>query len=444
MPFSAAKDTLTHTPLGTAEGRAQFGETFTPVPLIEEMLDTLPAHLFANPDLRWFDPCAGVGNFPIVLAGRLMTGLAAAIPDPDDRLRHITTRMIAMAEIQTQSAAAIRSVFGPDATLFVGDALSAACAQALPGPFDIVLGNPPYERMVDGKRSAKNDSLWTRFIDMGFDRLREGGHLLYITPPAWMSPSSKQLRRVFLPHKILHLNIQECARHFKVGSKFSYYLLQKSPAVPGQDTRFVAHFPASSHMHAHKGSGTFQVPAGARFMPQMIAPEVFTILSKTLFCPTRPKLPVTYDSDLHRFTKKHLLAERPDSDHPYRTLHTPSQTVWASRPHKTHGRPKVLIPLTTYYERLLVDEAGVTQGFGYVLCPSLDEAHRLAAVLRTAPYRFLANITRWSNFNVPEVMRALPDIGAMDGPITDTRVADALGLNAEERAFIKRQVKPLR
>lgn len=199
-------------------------------------------------------------------------------------------------------------------------------------------------------------------------------------------------------------------------------------------------------MHGHTARGTFALPEGARFVPQMIDPHAFSILAKTVFDHTRPKLAVTYDSDLHRFTKKALLSEHQDHAHPYKVLHTPSQTVWSQRPHKTQGRVKLLIPLTTYFERMLVDDAGVTQGFGYVLCDTHAQAQRLRQVLLSAPYRFIANITRWSNFNVPDVMRALPDIGLLDSAkvITNAAVGDALGLNADEMDLIERHVKPLR
>lgn len=42
------------------------GEVMTPITLVEEMLDTLPTDVWSNPNLKWLDPCAGVGTFPSV------------------------------------------------------------------------------------------------------------------------------------------------------------------------------------------------------------------------------------------------------------------------------------------------------------------------------------------------------------------------------------------
>ena len=52
-----------------------FGEVFTKFELINEMLDTLPAEVWSNPDLKWLDPANGIGNFPVVVMQRLMIGL---------------------------------------------------------------------------------------------------------------------------------------------------------------------------------------------------------------------------------------------------------------------------------------------------------------------------------------------------------------------------------
>jgi len=39
------------------------GEVMTPIELVEEMLDTLPYEVWTNPNLKWLDPCNGVGTF---------------------------------------------------------------------------------------------------------------------------------------------------------------------------------------------------------------------------------------------------------------------------------------------------------------------------------------------------------------------------------------------
>lgn len=108
----------------------------------------------------------------------------------------------------------------------------------------------------------------------------------------------------------------------------------------------------------------------------------------------------------------------------YKIIHTPSQILWSSRPHKHQGKIKVFIPLTTYYEDIIVDDCVNTQGMGYILCNTIDEAELLKKLLLSKLFPFIANITRWSNFNVPEVMKLLPSITLLDKKLTDDFVFD--------------------
>lgn len=55
--------------------KRKFGEVFTPIKLIDDMLDKLPSDVWSNEKLKWFDPAAGMGNFPIVVYLRLMDSL---------------------------------------------------------------------------------------------------------------------------------------------------------------------------------------------------------------------------------------------------------------------------------------------------------------------------------------------------------------------------------
>ena len=68
------------------------GEVMTPIELVEEMLDTLPYEVWSNPNLKWLDPCNGIGTFPSVVVHRLMKGLEEFQPDEKLRYKHIHRR----------------------------------------------------------------------------------------------------------------------------------------------------------------------------------------------------------------------------------------------------------------------------------------------------------------------------------------------------------------
>jgi type I restriction-modification system DNA methylase subunit len=52
--------------------KKKYGEVFTPIELINIMLDKLPRDVWLNHKLKWLDPSAGIGNFIIIIYLRLM------------------------------------------------------------------------------------------------------------------------------------------------------------------------------------------------------------------------------------------------------------------------------------------------------------------------------------------------------------------------------------
>ncbi len=427
--------------LESVEGKKNFAENFTKIELIEEMLSKIPDDKFKDPNLTWLDPCAGIGNFPVVLLNKLMIGLIDIIPDESERYNHIMTKMIYMIEIQESSANKILDLFGSNINLHKGSFLSVL--EGMPEKFDFIIGNPPYEKMVlEGKRSSKNDNLWSSFIEKGMDLLKENGYLLFITPQAWMSPTSKLLKNYFLKYNLVYLNIQECARFFKVGSKFSYYLINKTTVK--SPTKVVSYYPGSVNLKKITIENEVFIDNNMKFIPQIISGEIISILNKTVFNDNLKKFAVNYDSDLHKFTKKNLLSDNKDDVFKYRIIHTPKQTIWASRPHKNQSLIKVFIPLTTYYESIIIDDCGNTQGMGYIITKDKLNAEKIKKVLLSDLYRFIANITRWSNFNVPEVMKSLPEINIDDYSIeslNNEKIYSLFNINKEEIDFINSLLK---
>jgi len=69
-------------------------EGFTPPEVVNRMLDMLPQELFRNMKTTFLDPACKTGVFLREIAKRLMIGLSEAIPDEEDRRKHIFTRQI--------------------------------------------------------------------------------------------------------------------------------------------------------------------------------------------------------------------------------------------------------------------------------------------------------------------------------------------------------------
>ena len=75
-----------------------FGEVFTPIDFInDKMLKDIEEYwlknknenIWTNEKLTWYDPAAGMGNYPIAIYYKLMDGLKAKIKNEEQRKKHI-------------------------------------------------------------------------------------------------------------------------------------------------------------------------------------------------------------------------------------------------------------------------------------------------------------------------------------------------------------------
>lgn len=172
---------IEHLPIRLLE-KKKYGEVFTPKELIDRMLDHLPAKVFQNPNLKWLDPCAGIGNFMIILYFRLMKGLEIWEPNQDKRSKHILQSMLYMVELNRENIDLCRKLFQNSINIIEGDFLNVE----LPVPFDIILGNPPFQEKVN--KGGKN-KLYERILLKCL--LLSPEYLLFITPDNLFSGGSK-------------------------------------------------------------------------------------------------------------------------------------------------------------------------------------------------------------------------------------------------------------
>jgi type I restriction-modification system DNA methylase subunit len=86
--------------LTKTEKKKQFGEVFTPVELVNEILDQLPPEVWLDPTKTWLDNSCGAGVFLVEVKRRLMTSLATWEPDPVKLAAHILDKQIYGVELQ--------------------------------------------------------------------------------------------------------------------------------------------------------------------------------------------------------------------------------------------------------------------------------------------------------------------------------------------------------
>lgn len=172
--------------------KVTFGEVFTPMKIVFELLDKLDENyikdhdksIFEEIEFKWFDPTVGMGNFMVGVYLRLMDGLKDQIPNNDERQKHIIKNMLFMSEINSKNVQICNLIFNKyDVNIYAGDvfALNTNDEWGIEH-FDVIVGNPPYN--LKGIKTA-----WPRFVDFAFLKLKPDGYLVHIIPNGWIDPN---------------------------------------------------------------------------------------------------------------------------------------------------------------------------------------------------------------------------------------------------------------
>ena len=211
-----------------------YGEVLTPEVLVNDMLDTLPSDVWSNKDLKWLDPCNGVGTFPAVIVTRLMAGLKDVIPNDCERYKHIVNNMIYVCEIQAKNMFLFQCSFNREnehkLNTYYGSFLTDGFNEHMTNvwgveKFDIVLGNPPYNEAFSNSGTAKD--LFDKFI---FKSLIICNKLLFVTPTRWFSKHSLvKLRNTLLGSNKIKLikqfhNSKDVFNNTEITGGVSYFL----------------------------------------------------------------------------------------------------------------------------------------------------------------------------------------------------------------------------
>jgi len=228
------------------------GEVFTPMKLVGEMLDALPEEVWKNPNLKWLDPAAGMGNFPVAVYMRLMKGLNSVTGYENDekRRKHILENMLYMVEIDKTNVFMMRKIFCGkiyklkifEGSFIEGDyndvdiySLNIKLdnnkrffdkIKKFNSNFDIIVGNPPYN-------NNKEVPIYNKFIIKSLDF--KPSYLLFIVPSRWFSGGKglDSFRRMMLDRTDIKLikhfenNEKVFGRDVNITGGVNYFLIDK-------------------------------------------------------------------------------------------------------------------------------------------------------------------------------------------------------------------------
>jgi len=239
------------------------GEVFTPMATIFEKLEELDKYyikkygrsIFTEKNFKWFDPASGMGNYPIAVYLKLMEGLKEQIPNDEDRKKHIIENMLYMSELNKKNVYICHQIFNANnqykLNLYEGDTLKMDIVNIFGvelNGFDVVLGNPPYNkggiRSHTGKQlGEKNETIWTKFIEKSFGEwLKPEGYLAFINPLSWLK-KSHSLHNIMLEKHIIWLKLWDDSQSkgmINADIPISLYILQNTLNAQNKKTEIIS------------------------------------------------------------------------------------------------------------------------------------------------------------------------------------------------------------
>ena len=391
----------------------------TPMNCVIEMISKIPQELWERPELRILDPCCGNGNFSIPIFYKLKQNKES---------KEILENIIHFNDINEKRLKNVRNVFlGEQFNLNITN--NDFLTTTMDSKYDLIVANPPYAKFLDnGKRASKNHNLIKDFIQTSLKMLKPNGYLLFITPDNWMSYADRNiLIEVITQLQIIHLDIHNAKKYFKkIGSSFTWYIIENCPAY--KDIVVTGTWQKIHYTSTVKSMKR-------RYVPLLYNQLTQDILLKTVDLPSLEKFQVKTSSDLHRYTKKQFISNEKTDVFIHKLIHTPKQTVWASKPHKFQDGYKVFISTTDKY-KVFVDDCGMTQSIVFIICENNNQAQQFKMILEHPLYVFINNICRWGNFNNIRILQSFP-IPKIIYTGDTNEIYDYFGISENEIKFIE-------
>lgn len=397
----------------TNDEKKQNAEVPTPVALVNDMLDKIPEEFWKTPK-KVFEPCCGKGNFVLGIFDKFYNGLKDTYVDEIECCKVIMTECIYYADLtalnvfitteilkcHVQSYCALEELdymFNN----YTGDTLKLNIKEKwdVEG-FDAVIGNPPYQESTDKGVSKGGTNLFTKFINNAFNNIQINGYLLFITPISWLGPSTNiqtgndLLHNLFLKYDLLYLNLNECKKYFKIGSTFSYYLIQNKIThniitdVVSEDKKVVV-----------KSNIDFKTLIDFKFLPKHITNNTIDIVREVIT--GNKKLQINRCRILDTSTKKGIISLRLEetNEFKYITYHTTTKTYYSNIKLDIYDDYKILLNMAGYLKPVLINNCNITESKFYIKINTKEEGEHIMSVLNSEKINTYLDLCKYSGFN---------------------------------------------
>lgn len=250
--------------------------------------------------------------------------------------------------------------------------------------FDVVIGNPPYQRARDNGRP--DYPLWLDFVNFGVKCLTLAGKLVFITPPKFIGqkrPTSTRTKvdySVFLDNRVEFINVltqEERNKYFSgVGSKFAIYVISKG--MPKMT-------PVSI------GDRTFNIDL-ENAVP---APKEINDLTAKLFQQLTHMHKFTFHDDYSCHSQKYKKgnwSKTPTDLCPVPIVVSHKIIRYTDFKQDLFDKPKILIPaVSTINNACFSQYSNFGEDMKYLEVESEEEANNILSILNSKLYKFIGD-----------------------------------------------------
>jgi hypothetical protein len=386
--------------------------------LAKEMVAKLPESLFSSETKTFLDPSMGGGQY--------VTAIEARLRKAGHSDKNISKRVFGVEK------SLLRVNYAVNKNKLVGS--YSVDKKDVPSilmgmKFDVIVGNPPYQVLnEDGKNWGGGRKLWEEFVFRSTENLNDGGYLCYVHPVTWRAYSDKAiLKHVHQKFNPIYINLETAKKYFVgVGSRFDWYVLQKSK-YSGTTT-------------VEAGVGQFSIniqdwpmlPSGFSATMASIITNLWNYTDKLEFGKNQS----------HHSDREHVSTEK-SKKFKYPIQNTGAgETLWASEPHATQFKKKVLASRSGYL-RPFYDNGtlGVSQDTFYMFVNSEKEAAYIIRLLNSNLMKFVLDATKTSGFFNHKLINTLPYPKGLSASFTDAELYAHFKLTNEEIKLIEDTIK---
>ena len=384
-----------HRTIRTKE-KDQYGEVFTPYEFINEIMINLPNKVWSNPKLCWLDPCAGTGNFMLVVYVKLMKGLQKSIPDAKKRKTHILQHMLYMIELNPNNAKQLKMLFGKSANISRSNFLDSSekwMKDLGKSQFDLIVGNPPFQtkKTKTYEGSVGNRTLWTKFITFLFENqlLKSKGHLGFITPSNWRRPNHPLYDLLTKQNHLSYVHIygkKEGLIKFGAQTRFDIYIVQEGSEKTAKTTKIID----------EKGEIHFLDLKLWSFLPNFAYDHI-----KKIMVPKEKGIEVIFDAGLYDARK---LSKKKSKKYRHSVVHNITLRglglKYAKGRTKHFGTPKVLLNFNEkqYPHNDFDGKYGMSQLTFGIPIKSKKQGDDIIRAISSANFQEILQATKWSSF----------------------------------------------